>query len=85
MEKLKPWTRIPRLFAEATLTERLDGHTAMIHVEQVKPVAHVGAVSLREGDVVFKADVKMDGSRTGRTEVWRVWARNPNRDTTPPH
>lgn len=78
MLKLKPWNRIPWLFSDVILTEKLDGHTAMIHIERVKRLPRSRVSLVRPTDVVVSHPAKMDDytGKTARTEVWRVWAQN---------
>ena len=89
---LKVWQQIPWLFGKVTITEKLDGHTAMIHVERVKPLPHALALSIRatlvtDTDVVFRPEPKMDNysGRVSRNEVWRVWAQNQTRPVDREH
>ena len=75
MPGLKTWRSIPLLFGDATLTEKLDGHTVGIHIEERTP-SEQRAVLVRAGDV---AHLDVDGKLT----FYRVGVQNRNRWLTP--
>ena len=87
MYRMKAWTQIPWLFGEVTLTEKLDGHTAMIHIERVRRSRLLRATLVSDSDVVTQVPAKMDdySGVTRRTEVWRVWAQNQTRPLSRHH
>jgi hypothetical protein len=76
MPKLKRWGVTPDLFANATLTELLDGHTVGIHVEALKRRPGTGEVTIRDGDV-------LRASPDGVAQFYRVWVQDRHRIVTP--
>lgn len=55
--RVKRWPDVPRLFRDVTLTEKLDGHTAALHIEPVRSrrIAGITELPVRPGDV-FSVD-----------------------------
>lgn len=78
MPKLKRWAPTPDLFANATLTELMDGHTVAVHVEALKRSQPGGEVTIQDGDVMY-----MDAS--GAAQFFRVWVQNRERVVYPDH
>ncbi len=76
MPKLKRFGITPELFSEATLCERIDGHTVGIHIEPLKTDPASGEVGVRAGDVMFMG-------ATQHAQFYRVWVQNRNRIITP--
>lgn len=73
--RLKQWVNVPQLVSPVTVTEKIDGHTIILHIDRLKRMCGSQATLVRAGDVMQMGNSK--------PEFYRVWVQNRQRIVTP--